>query len=305
MLAAVNHWMLAGLARCLPLHCYWTFVVLVCNGRQLQIPGNCFWVERNWYIWVSLNELIKGSTWCSRWYHIDWPDTAGSPKWWHCSCLPCLSSACQGFPWTHCGAYSLAEVSLSSPSEHAMLGANIRIAGPKGAWTRTVVNSQHVAKHWLHRAPICNSKPVAPQAVLVKTGWWENETKVIHVWKGHVGWRGHLIGWSKKVWGESKQSTICMFAIFKEQMNFFKVCGFGEVIGIHWLISWYTHNMIVLLENTRKQKGITGGSGSLEDAQKKRWLFPSLFYLLLAAMRWAASSHHAVPCHSPESHLRT
>lgn len=30
-----------------------------------------------------------------------------------------------------------------------MLGANIRIAGPKGAFTRTVMNSQHVAKQEL------------------------------------------------------------------------------------------------------------------------------------------------------------
>lgn len=40
--------------------------------------------------------------------------------------------------------------------------------------------------------------------------------------------------------------------------------------------------MIALLDNTRKQKDVTGGSGSLEDAQAKRWLFPSLFCLLLA-----------------------
>lgn len=78
-----------------------------------------------------------------------------------------------------------------------MLGANIRIVGPKGAWIRTVVNSQHVAKQELHQALTYNSKPVAPQAVLVKTEEREKETKVIHVWKEHVGWRGHLIGWSK------------------------------------------------------------------------------------------------------------
>lgn len=77
-----------------------------------------------------------------------------------------------------------------------MLGANIRIAGPKGAFTRTVVNSQHVAKQELHQTPTYYSK-LAPQAVPVKTGKSENETKVIHVWKGHVRWRGHLIGWSK------------------------------------------------------------------------------------------------------------
>lgn len=53
-------------------------------------------------------------------------------------------------------------------------------------------------------------------------------------------------------------------------MNFLKVCEFGEVIRISWLISWYTHNMIALLDNTRKQKDVTGGSGSLEDAQAKR-----------------------------------
>lgn len=71
---------------------------------------------------------------------------------------------------------------------------------------------------------------------------------------------------NKKVWGESKKYVCLQF--FKEQMNFLKVCGFEEVIKIRWLISWNTHNMTVLLDNTRKQEDVTGGSGSLEDAQK-------------------------------------
>lgn len=131
ILAAISHLRLAGLALCLPLYCYWTSTILACNGKQLQIPGNCFLSRRKW-VHMGFSEEVNYSLYVMQQMMPHWLVWHSRKlKWWHWSRLPCTTNACQGFPWTPCGEYSLAEVPLNSLSEYAMLGANIGIAGPR------------------------------------------------------------------------------------------------------------------------------------------------------------------------------